>query len=101
MVNTPASVARPSITEANQDFPLLSPLASMTDVTVNPSGILCKKTARKMIKPRRNQKPRGNGDTVEKGMTHQADKHRHPLMRMNKLIRMRFFAIVKMGRDGV
>ena len=42
---------QPSITEANHERCLLNPLASITEVTVKPSGILCRKTARKMIQP--------------------------------------------------
>ena len=51
MVSTPASVASPNSTEANHDRFLLKPLASITEVTVKPSGILCRKTARKMTQP--------------------------------------------------
>ena len=39
------------MTDANHDLPLLSPLASITEVTVKPSGILCRNTARKMTQP--------------------------------------------------
>src|SRR2546426_4904065 len=51
MASTPASVAAPSRIEAPQAIPRLWPLASMTEATVNPSGILWRKTARKMTHP--------------------------------------------------
>ena len=51
MVITPATVAMPSITDAPQAKARLRPLASITDEMVNPSGILWRKTAMKMIQP--------------------------------------------------
>jgi len=44
-------IATPSSTDAPQATRRLWPLASMTEATVNPSGILCRKMARKMIHP--------------------------------------------------
>src|ERR1039457_4010721 len=51
IVITPATVAMPSATDDPQANPRLRPLASITDETVNPSGILCRKTATKIIQP--------------------------------------------------
>ena len=51
MVSTPARVDAPSSIDAPQAMPRLRPLASMTDAMVNPSGILCRKMARKMTHP--------------------------------------------------
>jgi hypothetical protein len=51
MVSTPASVAAPNTIEEPQAMLRLRPLASMIEATVKPSGILCRKTARKMIQP--------------------------------------------------
>ena len=48
---TPATVAAPSATEAPHENARLRPLASITDDTVNPYGILCRKTAIKIIHP--------------------------------------------------
>src|SRR5436853_3029565 len=50
-VSTPIMVAVPSIAEAAQAVLLLRPLASITEAAVKPSGILCRKTARKIIHP--------------------------------------------------
>jgi len=51
IVITPATVAAPSSMDAPQANARLRPLASITDEMVNPSGILCRKTATKMIQP--------------------------------------------------
>src|SRR5437660_956749 len=62
MVSTPVSVAAPKSADAPHETALLFPLASMTDVTVEPSGILCRKTARKTIQP--NQLETRNADAM-------------------------------------
>ena len=46
-----AIVASPSSTEPNQATLRLRPLASITDAMVKPSGILCRKTAKKISHP--------------------------------------------------
>ena len=103
MVSTPASVASPSMTDANHDRRLLSPLASITEVTVKPSGILCRKTARKMTHPSQigNEEAGGDSDAIEEGVDHQTHQHRHALMGMDELIGMGLFAVMKMRRYRV
>src|SRR5262249_38592522 len=51
MTATPAIVASPNRTEDPQANPRLFPDASITDATVEPSGILCRNTARKITQP--------------------------------------------------
>ena len=52
MVTTPASVAPPRTTDAPHAVPRLRPLASMTELTVKPSGTLCRNTAKKISQPK-------------------------------------------------
>ena len=51
ITRTPARVAAPSNMEAPQAVARLCPLANITEAMVNPSGTLCRKTARKIIQP--------------------------------------------------
>ena len=95
------SVAPPRIAEDMNATRRLCPLASISDATVNPSGILCRKIARKITaaEPRRNQQPRRDGHAVEKRVDHQAQQRRIARVRVGNLLVMRLFAKVKMRRQ--
>ena len=75
----------------------LRPPASITDETVKPSGILCRKIARKTIQPSQleTMKAGGDGDAIKKRVDGQAEQHGRALVMINKLVMMRFLAKVK------
>ena len=99
----PASVAAPRIADDANAAARLCPLASISDATVNPSGILCRKIATKITPPSQveTSKPGRNRHAVEKRVDHQAEQRRITRVRVRNLLVMRFFAKMKMRREGV
>ena len=102
-MRTPPRVAAPKSAEAPHAYRRLRPLASITEATVNPSGILWRKTARKMIHPSQfeTRKPDSDGDAVEEGVNDQSDQDGIAFVGMNEFVLVCFFAEVEVGRDGV
>ena len=89
--------------DAPQAVPRLRPLASMTELTVKPSGILCRKIAKKMSHP--SQFDTRNPDAIaipsKKRVNDQSQQDRISGVRMTELVMVRFFAKVKMWRYRV
>ena len=99
----PASVAAPRIADEMNATRRLCPLASISDATVNPSGILCRKIATKITpaEPRGNEQARCNRHAVEKRVDHQAQQRGVTRMRVRNFFVMRLLAEMKMRRHRV
>ena len=99
---TPASVAAPSSAAARTALCFPLPLASTTEATVNPSGSLWRKTARKITAPSQgDEEPRRNRDAVKKGVNRKAQQNRVARMKAVNLFGVGFFTEMKMRRQGV
>ena len=94
----PASVAAPKAADDRNATRPLCPLASISDATVNPSGILCKKIAIKIIPPSHveTSKSGRDRDPVEKSVDHQAKQSCVARVRVRHLIVVSLFPKMKM-----
>jgi hypothetical protein len=101
MVSTPANVAAPNNADAPQAIRRLCPLASMTEATVNPSGILCRKMAKKIIHPSPFEKPGGDGNSVKESVDDQTDQYGISFVSVSELLFVGFFAEMEVWSDGV
>src|ERR1039458_927092 len=102
MVSTPAIVASANNTDANHDRVLLNPLASITEVT-EALGYFVQENCQKddPAQPGRNEEAGSDGNAIEEGVDHQAKQHRHAPVRMQILVGVGLFPIMKMRGDGV